>query len=60
MIGYTIGLITCIIFLFAFNIGQPALLYLSPGTLIPTMIYAKMNGKMKEFWNGELDDRINE
>lgn len=44
MIGYTIGLITCIVFLFAFNIGQPALLYLSPGTLIPTMIYAKMNG----------------
>jgi len=40
--GYAFGLTICVIFLIIFDVAQPALLYLTPATLIPVIILAKM------------------
>lgn len=42
MFGYAFGLTICVIFLIFFNVAQPALLYLTPSTLIPVIIVARI------------------
>ncbi|XP_065302851.1 signal peptide peptidase-like 2C [Dermacentor albipictus] len=36
------------------NTGQPALLYLVPGVLLPTILLAWYRGDLNNFWNGEF------
>jgi len=38
-----------------FGVGQPALLYISPGILIPTAIASYSKGDYHKMWN-KLDD----
>ena len=50
-IGYIIGIITTLIVMYVFNHAQPALLYLVPGTLIPSSLTAFFSGEFKELWD---------
>jgi signal peptide peptidase-like protein 2B len=50
VIGYTIGLASTFVSLYLMKHGQPALLFLVPGTLIPTFAIALQDGELKELW----------
>jgi hypothetical protein len=52
IIGYLLGLLTTYISLILMKRGQPALLYLVPFTLIPTIVLAYKRGVLREMWNG--------
>ena len=38
--------------------GQPALLYLVPGTLLPTIARAHALGHLREMWSGPPEDEL--
>ncbi|KRX05413.1 hypothetical protein PPERSA_05522 [Pseudocohnilembus persalinus] len=42
-----------------YNMAQPALLYLAPGTLIPVMILAIKRGEFKQIWEGKVNRKRN-
>lgn len=44
LVGYVVGLLSCIVSLIVYHQAQPALLYLSPCTLIPVAIHALIKG----------------
>jgi len=48
--GYALGLIATFISLFLMKHGQPALLFLVPGILIPTFLIALRKGEFTAFW----------
>lgn len=50
-VGYALGLLATFISLFLMKHGQPALLFLVPGTLIPTFAIAWTKGEVSDFWN---------
>lgn len=50
--GYAVSLVVAIIFSQLYVSAQPALIYLVPGTLGPTMLLASIQGKASEVWNG--------
>ncbi|KAE9552908.1 hypothetical protein FO519_003893 [Halicephalobus sp. NKZ332] len=52
IIGYVLGLITTFLALRLMNMAQPALIYLVPFTLIPTVVKSVIQGHFKELWNG--------
>ncbi|EGR30906.1 signal peptide peptidase 2b, putative [Ichthyophthirius multifiliis] len=56
--GYIIGILICVICLTVFNTAQPALLYLSPCTLIPVGIHALLKNDFMEMWNG-IQQKVN-
>lgn len=49
-VGYVLGIISTLIVMYVFNHAQPALLYLVPGTLIPSTLMAVLCGEFKELW----------
>ncbi|ELT89507.1 hypothetical protein CAPTEDRAFT_108818 [Capitella teleta] len=51
-IGYGLGLITTFIALALMATGQPALLYLVPFTLLPTLVVAVKRKEVKRLWEG--------
>lgn len=55
VIGYGVGLIVTFIALWLLSGAQPALLYLVPFTLIPTMLTALIRGEFKAMWSGDSD-----
>jgi hypothetical protein len=57
MVGYFLALVTCILVLTIFGVGQPALLYISPGILIPTIYAAWRKGDLGRMWN-KLDENV--
>lgn len=50
VIGYALGLAATFVSLYLMKHGQPALLFLVPGTLIPTFAIALRTGELKELW----------
>jgi len=52
---YIIGLVLAYVIVVATEMGQPALLYLVPITLIPTAIFAWRRGELKELWRGRVN-----
>jgi hypothetical protein len=62
VLGYAVGLFTCMLVLVAFSSAQPALLYLTPSTLVPVSILALMRGELRALWRGlssfEDDSRL--
>jgi len=59
-VAYILGLIATFISLFVMNSAQPALLYLVPFTLIPTIIVAWLRGDLPSMWQGDskIDDDV--
>lgn len=53
VIGYAVGLLCTFISLYLMKHGQPALLFLVPGTLGPTCIIAHCKGEFAEFWGAD-------
>lgn len=53
VIGYGCGLLGAMVALYEMQIGQPALLYLVPGTLGVTMLLALTRGDVKALWEGK-------
>jgi len=51
-IGYAVGLISTLLAVVLMNQGQPALFFLVPCTLIPTVIFAYFSGHLKKMWQG--------
>jgi len=52
VVGYAVGLSVTIAALCIMGIGQPALLYLVPGTLGTTLVLSKLRGELGCLWNG--------
>jgi len=52
IIGYFCGLMVTIAALFIMRMGQPALLYLVPGTLGTTLLLGLRRGELPSLWNG--------
>ena len=51
--AYILGLVATFISLFLMNSAQPALLYLVPFTLIPTILVAAIRGDLGNMWVGD-------
>merc|ERR1712154_332841 len=52
-VAYILGLVATFISLFLMNSAQPALLYLVPFTLIPTILVAWLRGDLPAMWDGD-------
>jgi len=52
-LAYILGLVATFISLFLMNSAQPALLYLVPFTLIPTIVVAGLRGELSAMWEGD-------
>merc|ERR1711953_458304 len=52
-VAYILGLVATFISLFLMNCAQPALLYLVPFTLIPTILVAWLRGALPAMWEGD-------
>jgi len=55
-IGYILGLIITLAMVLALQRGQPALLYLVPCTLIPTIFFGWRREELKNLWLGTTGD----
>jgi hypothetical protein len=53
-IAYILGLVVTFISLFLMNAAQPALLYLVPFTLLPTILVAAIKGDLSNMWAGDF------
>lgn len=53
IIGYACGLVATFVSLYRMKHGQPALLFLVPGTLLPTVFVALSRGELAAFWNAD-------
>jgi len=60
VIGYFIGLCCTIVALAIMHLGQPALLYLVPGTLGTTYVLGFCRGEVGELWEGKPSIRNEE
>jgi len=58
VIGYLVGLLCAICAMYITKMGQPALLYLVPGTLGVTAINAACRGELPSMWQGMPNDGI--
>lgn len=53
--GYILGIAICVICLLGFHTAQPALLYLSPCTLIPVGLLGIYRKEFKNLWTGNVN-----
>ena len=51
--AYILGLVATFVSLFLMNSAQPALLYLVPFTLLPTILVASLRGDLNTMWVGD-------
>jgi len=51
VVGYAVGLAATFVSLYLMKHGQPALLFLVPGTLLPTCIIARRKGELGALWS---------
>merc|ERR1719436_2321584 len=51
VIGYALGLLATFVSLYLMKHGQPALLFLVPGTLLPTCLIAMQKGELASLWS---------
>lgn len=52
VVGYVAGLLTTCYVLVRTHMGQPALLYLVPGTLLPVLSLSWCRGELRTLWEG--------
>lgn len=52
-VAYVLGLVATFISLFLMNSAQPALLYLVPFTLLPTILVSWLRGDLPDMWEGD-------
>eukprot|EP01094_Clydonella_sp_ATCC50884_P007590 TRINITY_DN1678_c0_g1_i3.p1 TRINITY_DN1678_c0_g1~~TRINITY_DN1678_c0_g1_i3.p1 ORF type:complete len:418 (+),score=103.47 TRINITY_DN1678_c0_g1_i3:223-1476(+) len=52
-IGYFVGMVTTFLMLTILEMAQPALLYLVPGTMLPTLILGWSRGQLRHLWEGK-------
>lgn len=57
-IGYALGLIATFISLYLMKHGQPALLFLVPGTLLPTFWIARRKGEFQRLWSADYGPEL--
>lgn len=57
-IGYGCGLCLTILMVFFMQRGQPALLYLVPFTLLPTFVFAYIQGHLRVMWNSTAPSKV--
>eukprot|EP01091_Cochliopodium_minus_P007059 TRINITY_DN1699_c0_g1_i1.p1 TRINITY_DN1699_c0_g1~~TRINITY_DN1699_c0_g1_i1.p1 ORF type:complete len:529 (-),score=112.99 TRINITY_DN1699_c0_g1_i1:27-1613(-) len=57
-LGYLFGMMSALIGLVASKMAQPALLYLVPYTLIPTLLSSLLRGEFRMFWTGNIDPSL--
>eukprot|EP00440_Ansanella_granifera_P046627 gb/GFBE01050495.1/.p1 GENE.gb/GFBE01050495.1/~~gb/GFBE01050495.1/.p1 ORF type:complete len:533 (+),score=121.78 gb/GFBE01050495.1/:1-1599(+) len=50
VVGYALGLLATFVSLYLMQHGQPALLFLVPGTLVPTCLIALRKGELADLW----------
>ena len=53
VIAYILGLVATFVSLFLMNSAQPALLYLVPFTLLPTLLVSWIRGDLGAMWTGD-------
>ena len=53
VIAYILGLVATFVSLFLMNSAQPALLYLVPFTLVPTLLVSWIRGDLAAMWTGD-------
>ena len=53
--GYGLGLVIAFVASLLMGVGQPALLYLVPLSLIPIMVTALIRREFKAIWSGDTD-----
>merc|ERR1719183_2181389 len=58
LVGYALGLCSAFLALAIMKMGQPALLYIVPGILIPTFYIAFKNGEIGDLWEGLPEDDV--
>ena len=51
--AYGLGLVVTFVALFAMSTAQPALIYLVPAVLVPTVLLALLRGEFVSLWTGE-------
>jgi len=51
VVGYAVGLAATFVSLYLMKHGQPALLFLVPGTLLPTCFIALRKGELRSLWS---------
>lgn len=51
-VAYLLGMIVTFAVMLLSGMGQPALLYLVPFTLVTSAVVAGCRGEMREFWTG--------
>ena len=56
LVGYAVGMVTTLGVVCISASGQPALLYLVPGVLVPLWTTALIKGDLKEMWNFDETD----
>ncbi|XP_077564918.1 signal peptide peptidase-like 2A [Haemaphysalis longicornis] len=54
IVCYVVTLVVTLLITSHLNTGQPALLYLVPGVLLPVLTLAWWRGDLKKFWQGDL------
>nr|XP_037286085.1 signal peptide peptidase-like 2B [Rhipicephalus microplus] len=54
LICYGLGLMMTFVGLYLMRTAQPALLYLVPFTVIPTLVIAQCRGELHDLWNGKM------
>uniref|UniRef100_A0A3B4WGW6 Signal peptide peptidase-like 2A n=1 Tax=Seriola lalandi dorsalis TaxID=1841481 RepID=A0A3B4WGW6_SERLL len=57
-IAYLLGMILTFVVMLLSGMGQPALLYLVPFTLITSAVVAGCRGEMRQFWAGTTYERL--
>eukprot|EP00177_Eucheuma_denticulatum_P000702 GFKZ01001265.1.p1 GENE.GFKZ01001265.1~~GFKZ01001265.1.p1 ORF type:complete len:369 (-),score=48.27 GFKZ01001265.1:551-1657(-) len=55
-IAYAAGLMASFFFSYTFQTAQPALLYIVPMVVIPTVVLARTRGQLAALWNGAVRD----
>ncbi|XP_075726187.1 signal peptide peptidase-like 2B [Rhipicephalus microplus] len=56
LICYGLGLMMTFVGLYLMRTAQPALLYLVPFTVIPTLVIAQCRGELHDLWNGKMPE----
>jgi len=57
-IGYIVGFLVTLSMLLAMQLAQPALLYLVPFTLIPTLFFGWRRKELRKLWRGEVGEEV--
>lgn len=56
LISYGLGLLATFAGLYLMRLAQPALLYLVPFTVLPTLLIARCRGEFDDIWNGKTPE----